>query len=68
MARKYAYKVEVFECTFMGKDKFSSKLEEILNKADEDGWELHSFETTENGGICTVILRKDANTAILEKY
>lgn len=65
---KYIYKVVTFDCTFMSKDKFQKKLEENLNTYSADGWELHSFETTGQGTLCTIIFQKNSNEAILEKY
>lgn len=65
---QYAYKVDCFDCTFMGKEKYRSKLEELLNIRAQEGWELFSSEVSGEGSLCTVIFRRDANVAIKEKY
>ena len=65
---QYASTVDCFDCTFMGKEKYRSKLEELLNIRAQEGWELFSSEVSGEGSLCTVIFRRDANGAIKEKY
>ena len=42
---KTVYKVDSFDCTLSSRAKFTSQLQEMIDKYAADGWKYHSCET-----------------------
>lgn len=57
---KYKYLTEVISCP-LSKDKFSQKLEELLNARAKDGWRLCKCESIDFIGYFVAIFEKEAD-------
>ena len=57
---KTVYKVDSFDCTLSSRGKFTSQLQEIIDKYAADGWKYYSCATPgAMGALCVVVFFKE---------